>query len=395
MFAKEYALSIFWSVLAKVLAPAISVVLTGGLPVVVTKNDGQVMKANWEGCSAQSLKLEVGGVVSEVPFDDLLSLEPANLESRTGPRMMVTLVGGSVIAAQELSSKDDELTIQPRRQTPILIPFKQVKAIRFRAASVTTDPLWLGMLASEKRGDTLVIRRDGDRLDPQQGLVTSVSDEKIGFDLAGTVVNAPVDRLEGVVFGGNEKAESGGIQITDVFGSKWSVISIDPAQAGDPLLMNLVGSIKHTLPLNQIESIRWSGGVRMLAGEEAAVKTYQPFLVTSIDADLQAALFGPSVEGSEDLVMHGGSSVEYRIEPDFRIFSGIVGRHENVSRAGSVTVRVTLDGKTVWEQALENSELRGFELPIANARRLAIEVDSDGDGDLGDTVRIARPRLLK
>ena len=93
--------------------------------------------------------------------------------------------------------------------------------------------------------------------------------------------------------------------------------------------------------------------------------------------------------------MHAGSSIEFRIEPGYLTFAGAAGRYDGVAEASSVSVRITLDGKVVWEQAFLDAGLRGFELPLDGARRLAIEVSGDGDGDLGDTVRIARPRLLK
>ncbi len=195
-------------------------------------------------------------------------LEP---DSRTGPTYLVTLVGGSRIAAQALSSTQSELIIEPRRQSPLQVPFKQVKAIRFRAAAATTDPQWLGILEREQRGDALVIRRAADRLDPQQGLVTSVNTETVDFDLDGTPVKAPVDRLEGVVFGGTPNVESNAnIRVSDVYGSTWAVRSLAPSQGEQPLRMQLSGSMEHELPLDQIASILWSGGVRMLAEEKPA-----------------------------------------------------------------------------------------------------------------------------
>jgi hypothetical protein len=295
-----------------------------------------------------------------------------------------------------LTSTDSELIIEPRRQNPLHVPFKQVKAVRFRAAAPTTDPQWLGILERDQRGDALVIRRAGDRLDPQQGLVTGVSSEAIQFDLDGTPVNAPVDRLEGVVFGGAKEIESNAnIQVSDVYGSSWAVMSLQPSDGEQPLKMQLSSSLQHELPLDQIGSIRWSGGVRMLADEMPASQEFRPYLTTSVDRKLQDAFFGPVVEGSTDLRMQGGSSIEFRIEPGYQTFSGAVSRHGNVAKAGSVTVRIELDGKVIWEQSLVDAELRGFELPLQGARRLAIRVDHDADGELGDTVRIARPRLLK
>ncbi len=93
--------------------------------------------------------------------------------------------------------------------------------------------------------------------------------------------------------------------------------------------------------------------------------------------------------------MVGGSSIEYRIEPGHRILTGSVRRSQNVAKAGEVIVKIELDGKSVWQETLLDAEPRGFELPVEESRRLAIKVDSGKDGDLGDSVRISRPRLLK
>ena len=381
---------------SKLLLPAVWAILVGAMPVVVKTNDGNQLEGNFAGFAADSLQLERGGKTEEISFDDLLSMRLSQSDARTGPSCQVALVGGSRIAAQALSSTNSELVIEPRRQDSLTVPFKQVKAIRFRAASVTTDPQWLGILEREQRGDTLVIRRAGERLDPQQGLVTGVTTDAVQFDLDGTPVNAPVDRLEGVVFGGNTISESNAnIQVTDIYGSTWSVLKLEPSSGDQPLRMQLSDSLQHELPVDQIESIRWSGGIRMLADEKPAASNYQPFLATSIDAKLQEAFFGPVVAGQSDLTMHGGSSIEFRIEPGYLTFAGAVCRDERVTKASSVTVQIQLDAKTVWEQTLTDAELRGFELPLDGARRLAIMISSDGDGDLGDTVRIARPRLLK
>ena len=381
---------------SKLLLPALWSLLVGVLPVVVKTNDGNQLEGNFDGFAANSLRLDEGGKIAEIAFDDLLSMRLAESDSRTGPACQVTLVGGSRIAAQGLSSTNSQLVIEPRRQASLTVPFKQVKAIRFRTASVATDPQWLGILEREQRGDSLVIRRAGERLDPQQGLVTGVTTDAVQFDLDGTPVNAPVDRLEGVVFGGNTIVESiASIQVTDIYGSTWSVLALEPSTGDQPLRMQLSNSLQHELPVDQIESIRWSGGIRMLADEKPAAANYQPFLATSIDTKLQQAFFGPVVDGDSDLTMHGGSSIEFRIEPGYLTVAGAVCRDEGVTEASSVTVQIKLDGKTAWEQTLTDAELRGFELPLEGARRLAIEVSGDGDGDLGDTVRIARPRLLK
>jgi hypothetical protein len=252
------------------------------------------------------------------------------------------------------------------------------------------------MIERDQRGDTLVIRRDGGRLDPQQGVINSVKADSVEFDLDGTVVDAPFDRLEGVIFGGTDPVQSdAAILVSDVFGSSWAVAAIEVSDAEQPLRMQLSPSLQHDLPINQIESIRWSGGVRMLAADEPAERSFEPYLETSVDPALQLAFFAAVAESDTDLRMHGGSTIEYRIEPGYQTFAGSVRRDDRVAKASKLTVRIKLDGEPVWEQELKDREPRGFELPLADARRLTLEVDSGDDGTLGDTVRFTRPRFSK
>jgi hypothetical protein len=382
--------------LQKIVLPTLWSLLLSALPVVVKTSDGEQIEGEFDGFGKSSLRLNQDGSMAEFPFDDLTSMRPADVESRTGPTFLVTLVSGSRVAAESLSSSDSDLLIEPRRQARLQVPFKQVKAIRFRTASPATDPQWLGMIEREQRGDTLVIRRDGGRLDPQQGVINSVKSNSVEFDLDGTVVDAPFDRLEGVIFGGTDPVQSdAAILVSDVFGSSWAVAAIEASEAEQPLRMQLSPSLRHELPIDQIESIRWSGGVRMLAAEEPAQRSFEPYLETAVDPALQFAFFAAVAESETDLRMHGGSAVEYRIEPGYQTFAGAVRRDDRVAKVSTLTVRIKLDGETVWEQDLKDPEPRGFELPLADARRLTLEVDSGDDGTLGDTVRFIRPRFQK
>ena len=366
------------------------------LPVTVKTNSGELIEGDLGGFTPTSLVVADGKSVQEYPFEDLTMLRVDDYEEATGPTYRVTLISGSRIAAKEILLSGNQILIEPRRQNSIRVPIKQVKAIRFRAPLIATDAQWLGLVDRDARGDTLVIRRPGDRLDPQQGVVVAIENDTVAFDLDGQMVSAPIDRLEGLVFGGtqavNDDAE---IQVVDAYGSKWSVLAIEQSRGDQPLQMRLSPSLLHPLPIHQIELIRWTGGVTMLAEEEPASNSFQPYLNSSIDARLTRGLFGPRPDGEEDMILYGGSSIEYRIEPGHRTLAGSFRRHEKVDQASSMTVAIELDGQQVWKEQLNDSGPRGFELPVDRARRMAIKVDSDRDGFLGDTVRVSRPRLLK
>ena len=378
------------------IAKAIGGFLLAVLPITVQTNAGKTLSGEFEGFTNDELLLKRSGEISKFKFSDLTSMQVEQAEEQTGPTFQVRMIGGSRILAQDLTLDDNGLVIEPRRQKRLVAPVKRVKSIRFRQPSAGTDAQWLGILERESRGDTLVIRRADNRLDPQQGIVMSMSKDTVVFSLDGTEINAPIERLEGLVFGGSDDiTEDAAIQITDVYGSQWAVTELTASAVEQPLQLRLGEQISHELPLSQIVSVRWSSGLAMLAKEAPASSTFKNYLSTNVDSGLLDQFFGPRVLADTDLLMNGGSSVEYRIAPGYRTFSGTVRRDATVGKTGQLTVRVTLDGDTVWEESLENTESRGFELPVENARRLAIEVDSGDDGDLGDRVRISRPRLLK
>lgn len=384
------------TVACSLILKTVGVFLLAVLPVSVKNNAGESFEGDLGGFTGSSLLLNQTGKVAEFRFDDLLILRSDDAEEEMGPRFRVTLIDGNRIAAQDLTLTDSELLIEPRRQNQLRVPVKQVKAVRFRRGSQFTDAAWLGIVDRESRGDTLVIRRSSDRLDPQEGVIAAIENGKVVFDLEGQIVNAPIDRLEGVVFGGLQPVlEDAEIRVNDIYGSVWSVLSIEPSKGDQPLQMRISPSLIHPLPLHHIESIRWSSGFSMLADEKPASTSFQTYFETRVDGNMMEDFFGPTRDGDADLLMFGGSSIEYRIERGYQTFAGSVRRHEQVTSAGLVTVRVELDGKTVWEQSLKDGEPLGFELPVDRSRRLAIKVDSGDDGDLGDKVRISRPRLLK
>ncbi len=367
-----------------------------GLPVRVTTSDGETVQGQLGSIGTVSLNIDRDGQTVEVPFEQLVTLEPLSVEEGTGPTLVVTLLDGSKVAATDVSLADETLTIRPRRQQPLVVKVRDVKSIRFRGATTTTDATWLGLLEQQGRGDLLAIRREGDRLDPYPGIVQGIGNGNVSFDMEGTSVQAPIEKLEGVVFGGNRSvAEDSPIRVTDVYGSTWAVERIMPRQPDQPLRIELGGKVVHELPLEQIASIRWSGGMQLLASAKAARKSFQPYFPTNVEPAILDAWFAPGSDNDSDLVTRGDSSIEFRIEAGFNTLAGSVQREASVRQAGVVTFRILVDDQVQWEEQIDGQERLGFELKLDQARRVRFEADCGEDGDLGDTLRIIRPRLMK
>ncbi|MCG8651928.1 MAG: hypothetical protein MI861_18960 [Pirellulales bacterium] len=380
------------------LAKMLGVFLMAVLPVRVTTDSGQTVQGDLMELTEAGLALQRDGEIVEFEFEDLISLHPVKEPERVGPKPRVTLLNGSTITADRLALADDVLMIEPRRQEAIRVDAKMVKAIRFHEATPQTDPQWLGLLTQQGRGDVLAVRREEDRIDSFRGVVLSIQDKKVMFDLDGEELSAPMDRLEGVIFGGgggSKVADNAEVQVVDVWGSTWLADRILPSQGDQPIRLDLGNSLQHSIPLSQIQAIRWSSGQQMLSQLPPAQRSFQPYFQSQVDSKLLDRWFSPRGDGESDLLMYGGSKIEYRIEAGFETLVGSVVREPGSGQAGQVTVRVLIDDKVQWEEEIRGTDALGFELAVGDARRVQFEVDSGDDGDLGDTVRIRRPRLKK
>ncbi|MCH1438457.1 MAG: NPCBM/NEW2 domain-containing protein [Rubripirellula sp.] len=365
-------------------------------PVVVETSDGAKIRGDFKGITSNTLLIAANGSVQELPFNKLASMQRMEFTPKVPPAKQVALSNGSRIYSGELKFDDAGVLIEPRRQPSLRTPVKKVHTIRFRKSSPETDAQWLGLSNTENNRDVLVIRRPGNRLDPQQGIVLSIDETTVKFDLDGTEIDAPINQLEGVIFGGiKEIDETPPIRITDIYGSSWALTGNEPNEGDKPIQIQLDDNLQHAIPLEQIARIDWTSGIRMLAQEKATASQYNSYVATNVDPTLLNRFFGPKLKSRTDLVLNGGSKIEYRLPPQFRKFAGTVQRNETSGVTGKVTVNIKFDDKVVWSESLGDAKPRGFELDTNGARRVALEVDHGGDGDVGDNIRFLSPRLLK
>ena len=365
------------------------------VPVEVTTTSGDTRRGEFVDLSAEGLQISEDGLEITIPTDQLSDLKVTEAQPKTGPKTQVTFAGGTRILAREVRLEGEILEVELPRQTLLRASVRSARAIRFGGAMAETDAAWLGILEKESRGDTLVIRRPGNRLDPTMGIIEGIAASKVQFSLDGDSVSAPIDRLEGVIFGASDDAgASPAIVVTDVYGSKWAIDEVALSDDSGSLKLKF-GEFDHELPLSLLASIRWTSGLMMLADTEPVEVTIAPSLSTNVNANLINQLLGSETIDESDLVIQGGGLSEYRVEEGFRVLQGSVRRDERVKAASDLSVKILLDGEVAWEESLPDSGPRGFELEVGAAKRVTLQVDSGNDGDLGTAVKFIRPRLVK
>lgn len=360
-----------------------------------------------------TVTIEVAGRLVSREIADIQLIEVVDPDSRVGPPASVLLASGTQIAVQNLLLQGETLTVRPRRQSAIEIPIRQVRSIRFRASTPATDPKWLGLFETETegRGDLLAVRRDGDQIDSIRGSVLEITETAVRVDIDGDVIDAPIDRLEGIIFsraGTQANVDNRGQNVTvvdDLYGSRWHVTSLKLTPGESSLKVTTLSGIDHEIPLDQLRQIRWASGSTLLAQTQPVEQFYSDSTSAANGSGeagrsselgpLLAKWLGPAADGDFDLLIAAGSAVTYRVDSGMSRLVGSVKREQGVTHGSRVMARISVDDNPVWEQELTDADPLGFEIDVSNTSRVRLETLPMDDGDAGDLLRFLRPRLLK
>jgi len=394
----------FLSVWVLVASFSESIAQERAIAVRIDTIDGLSKTGTLGGLSTDGVKLLGDDSTPQViALQQILCVQRINPPPATPPGSRISLAGGSRLAIDGVKAEGTGATLRIRGGEQLQVPLKQLRWIRFRNPSAAVDPQWLGLIERPRASDSLVIRRPGDSIDEVAGIVLAIGDDSISFSLDGDTMQAPISRLEGVVFtttGTDAQAgagtSQGSILVDDIFGSRFVATSITGSDDG-AIDLQLGGQLKYRMPLESISKIELTGSVEFLARVNPVQSQYVPLVKIGVAAELVGKWLSPEVVDDRDLLMRSTSHIEYRLSEGFQTLVGSVDFDPQVSSGGKCIVRILLDGKPVWEQSLEVTELssRGFELPIDGARRVRFEVSGADDGDLGDTVRLRQPRITK
>ncbi len=367
--------------------------------VRVATLDGNTVEGPLRELGAAGVRIGSEDAAQSIALDQVLSIQRLDRTAVTRPSSRVGLAGGSRVAIESVRAEGSTAELAVRNQSPLRVPLKQLRWVRFRGPSAAVDPQWLGLIDRPRVADALVIRRPGDSIDEVSGIVLGINGESVAFDLDGETMQAPVARLEGLLFASpaeETQQPQGSVTVEDIDGSRWVAVSLGAGRDAE-IELDLGNGMTHRLSIDRIDKVELTGAVEFLAGQPPVESGYTPYLSIGLPAALADKWLGLEIRNDRDLVMRATSHVEYRVSESNQTLVGSVEYDPAVTAGGSCVVRVLLDSKPVWEQTLDVSDPspRGFELPLGGARRVRLEVNASGDGDLGDTVRVRQPRMLK
>jgi hypothetical protein len=325
--------------------------------------------------------------------------------ARTSTPTRVVLRGGSEIVAAATSMKDEDLLIRSVGQPSLNVPIGKVRSIRFRAPASATDPNWLALVEEPQRRDRLVIRREGDALDPIEGTILEIKRDSVSFDLSGNQIDAPLNKLEGVIFStSNVRVSDKTLRVHDQWGSQWMAEEANWNPNAGSLQLNLGDGITHSIPADQLLEIRLSGGILYLSDAEVAQQSQSESLNAIVGNDLAATWFTTETQ-AKNLTTVLASDHVVRVPEGYEKLVAAVRIAPDVDQFTPLNVSVLLDDRPVWSLEIQDRKPHGLILPLEDARRLTLRIDqADADSSelspsladaLGHRVEWLGARLLK
>ncbi|EMI52454.1 hypothetical protein [Rhodopirellula sallentina] len=330
--------------------------------------------------------IDTANEVKHLPLDELSQIRFDSTPLPTLP-MRVQLSGGSLLSVTGLTWDDQTVTVNAARQSPLQIPVKELQWVRFRMGTPATDPTWLGWVEEERRADRLAVRRNEKSLDSIDGTVTGITRTAVQFQMRGNEIEAPIAKLEGVLLSTqNVGPPSAPIQVTDTSGSVWNAESVRLSNGESKLQVQLAGSIQHDVPLNQIKTLQFAGGILPLSEAEIASSSFGTESSKSerdpISLDMQN-WFSPDT--SEGVIrVNAPGQIVFRIPDGYEKLVVAARRADAVNQFMAARLEVLLDDQVQWTGVLQDRKSLGLELPLGEARLLCLKASplpgSDASG---------------
>ncbi|EMB14357.1 hypothetical protein [Rhodopirellula europaea] len=324
---------------------------------------------------------------------------------KTNPPTRVVLRGGSEVASAATSMEDEKLLVRSIGQPSFTVSIRSVQSVRFRAPSAATDADWLALVEEPQRRDRLVIRREGDVLDPIEGTILEINRDSVSFDLSGNIVDAPLKKLEGVIFSTTSDRETEKpIRVRDQRGSNWMADQVNWNATDRTIQLDLGNDITHSIPVKELLEIQFSGGILYLSDAEVAEQRQSDPLKALLGDDLASTWFATETD-TKNLTTVLSSDHVIRIPEVYQKLVAAVRVASEVDQFAPLTVSVLLDDRVAWTLEIKDRKPHGLILPIEDARRLTLRSTQPGsdasetlptiNNALGHRIEWLGARLLK
>ena len=388
--------------------PALLILIaTAAPPVEVATLNGEQHVGNLERLSAGELVLKTPTGSTRLVAGDLLTIRlpgAAASAPSTEPMFDVRLTDNSLLRVTGFATTTSEATLKHSQFGELKLPLSSIHSVRFAAADAKMDAAWKQLLTRAPKKDQVAIRKN-DVLDHLDGVIGSLDETTVKFQLDGDDIPVKRERVFGLIYAKREITTAKTAAAVDlVSGDRLSARSV--VWGDDVWKVKLVSGMELSVPPVGVQLIDYTQGkIAYLSNLEPRDVKYVPFFdfVWEYRRDRgfegHPLTFGIQSEKktfAKGLALHSVTNIKYRIGGDYRRFQAIMGIDDHVP-VGNVDVIIKGDDRVLFKGGAKVGQApQPLDLDVTGVVELEINVGyGDDELDIGDRLHLADAKLLK
>ncbi|MEK6259579.1 MAG: NPCBM/NEW2 domain-containing protein [Planctomycetota bacterium] len=400
--------------------PLLVVCLAATPPIEVSTLKGEQYVGSLERLSSEEVVLKTPTGAMTIPGADLLSVRvPAGttVPAISETAIEIRLTDGTRLRASSFASTGTEAAIEHPQLGPLKLPVTVVQSVRFSAPDPKVDAAWNQLLDRTVKKDQVAVRK-GDVLDHLDGVIGSLDEATVKFQLDGDEIPVKRERVFGLIYARRENLSSKAVAAVDLSsGDRLAAkaVSFD----GEAWKVKLVSGAEVSLPMPLVQTVDFTlGKIAYLSNLEPREIKYTPFWENLHTWEYRRDRMthgGPISVGNKTyakgLGIHSRTLLKYRIGGNYRRFQTIMGIDDSLRNGGDVDVVIKGDGRTLFKGpvsihersepgAANSTEPRlmqpiKLDLDVTGIVELEILVDFGELTDVGDCLDLADAKVVK
>ena len=373
-------------------------------PVEVTTLKGEQHVGSLERLSGEDVVLKTPTGAVTIPAAELLAIRvPSGTTAPTTAETAaeIRLIDGTRLRASSFASTGTEAAIEHPHLGLIKLPMTVVKSVRFAAADPKIDAVWDQLFDRTVKKDQIAVRK-GEVLDHLDGVIGSLDETTVKFQLDGDEIPVKRERVFGLIYARRENVSNKAVAAVDLSsGDRLAAkaVSFD----GEAWKVKLASGTEVSVPMPLVQAVDFSlGKIAYLSNLEPRDVKYTPFFDFVWEYRRDRSLDGKSLSlgnkvYAKGLALHSLTVLKYRLGGDYRRFQTVMGIDDDIRVAGNVDVVIKGDGRPLFKgTARVNQPPQPLDLDVTGVVELEITVDYGDDKlDIGDRLHLADAKVVK
>ncbi len=389
----------------------VSLLVLSGLPVDVTKLDGDSLTGELESVSTAEIVVAADGESHAIPTDELHEVRPSADAAAASPltvarsEISVRLRDGSLLLPGEFVASQREATLTSPQLGELRVPKRSVASVRLSRTGPKLNAAWQTLLERKPRDDLVIVRK-GDALDHVEGVVGAINAKSVNLLLDGRAIPIPRNRVFGVIYATGKSTGAKPLCRFDLIDGQQLVAAAVQFEDGTFTVAMTTGG-KVNIPATEVRRIDFSlGKIRSLAEIDPASVRYPDDLLPELQSIWKyrrgrnsrgepLLLGGRTYE--DGLWIHSGTTLRYRLGREYRRLRGLMGIDEDIGDCSpEVAVVLRGDGRVLLDVTLRRGDdLHELDIDVKGLRDLEIEVTGTDPDGICEHLDLVEARLIK